>query len=114
MTINVANSQKIFSILSNHYKRIFDVGINKLGKLALAEMEVKVKVIIGCVCTIFVYHIVNCAKGQLILKPIYDLLTSPKNERTNLICLLFYSSRQTNQIRPFVFFGESTARQSAF
>ena len=44
------------------------------------------------------------SKGQLISKPIYDLLTSPKkNERTNLICLLFYSSRQTNQIRRFVF-----------
>ena len=26
-----------------------------------------------------------------------------KNERTNLFCLLFYSSRQTNQIRRFVF-----------
>ena len=37
----------------------------------------------------------------------------PKNEWTNLFCLLFYSSRQTNQIHPFVF-GESTARQSAF
>ena len=41
-------------------------------------------------------------KGQLISKPIYDLLTAPKKQ-TNLICLLFYSSRQTNQIRPFVF-----------
>ena len=49
------------------------------------------------------YFFICGAKGQLISKPIYDLLTSPKNERTNLICLLFYSSRQTNQIRPFVF-----------
>ena len=42
-------------------------------------------------------------KGHLISKAIYGLLTSPKNERTNLFCLLFYSSWQTNQIRPFVF-----------
>ena len=35
-------------------------------------------------------------------------------KQTNLFCLLFYSSRQTNQIRLFVFLGESTARQSAF
>ena len=27
----------------------------------------------------------------------------PKNEGTNLFCLLFYSSRQTNQIGPFIF-----------
>ena len=27
----------------------------------------------------------------------------PKNEWTNLFCLLSYSSQQTNQIRPFVF-----------
>ena len=27
----------------------------------------------------------------------------PKNERTNLFCLLFYSSRKTNQICPFIF-----------
>ena len=27
----------------------------------------------------------------------------PKNEWTNLFCLLFYSSRQTNQICPFIF-----------
>ena len=38
----------------------------------------------------------------------------PKNKRTNLFCLLFYSSQQTNQICPFVFFGESTARQFVF
>ena len=42
-------------------------------------------------------------KGQLISKANYGLLTSPKNERTNLFCLFFYSSRQTNQIRLFVF-----------
>ena len=32
----------------------------------------------------------------------------------NFFSLLFYSTQQTNQIRPFVFLGESTARQSAF
>ena len=53
-------------------------------------------------------------KGELISKAIYGLLTSPKNERMSLFSLLFYSSRQTKQIRPFVFLGESTARQSAF
>ena len=32
-----------------------------------------------------------------------------------MFCFLSYSSQQTNQIHPFVFFfGESTARQSAF
>ena len=53
-------------------------------------------------------------KGQLILKAIYGLLTSPKKG----ICFVcfFNSSRQTNQIRPFVFWENlSTAlRQSAF
>ena len=55
---------------------------------------------------------------------------SQKNERKNLICLLwrvkklnkqtyligliFYSSRQANQIHPFTFLGESSARQSTF
>ena len=55
------------------------------------------------------------AKGQIISKAIYGQLTSPKNERMNLFCLLFYSSGQTNQIRRSVrFLGESTVRQSAF
>ena len=45
----------------------------------------------------------DATEGQLISKAIYGLLTSPKNKGTNLFCLLFYSSRQTNQIRPFVF-----------
>ena len=38
-------------------------------------------------------------KGQLISKSIYGLLTSPKKRTDNLFCLLFYSLRQTNQIR---------------
>ena len=38
-------------------------------------------------------------KGQLISKAIYGLLTSPKKQTDEF----FYSSRQTNQIRPFVF-----------
>ena len=42
-------------------------------------------------------------KGQLISKEIYGLLTSPKNELTNLFCLPFYSSRQTNKIHPSFF-----------
>ena len=42
-------------------------------------------------------------KGQLISKAIYGLLTSPKKQTIKFVCLLFYSSRQTNQIRPFVF-----------
>ena len=35
-------------------------------------------------------------------------------EAENVTSMLFYSSRQTNQIRPFIFLGESMARQSAF
>ena len=35
-------------------------------------------------------------------------------EAENVTSMLFYSSRQTNQIRPFIFLGESIARQSAF
>ena len=53
--------------------------------------------------TIYPLNLEAAAKGQLISKAIYGLLTSPKNEEPNLFCLLFYSSRQTNQIPPFVF-----------
>ena len=53
-------------------------------------------------------------KGQLISKPIYDLLTSPK-ERTDefdlFSFLLFTANKSNSSVR---FFGESTARQSAF
>ena len=42
-------------------------------------------------------------KGQLISKAIYGLLNSHKKQTDE--CLLFYSSQQTNQIRPFVFWG---------
>ena len=54
------------------------------------------------------------SKCQLISKAIYGRLTSPKNKQTYLIGLIFYSSRQANQIRSFTFLGESTARQSTF
>ena len=54
------------------------------------------------------------AKGQLISKPIYDLLTSPK-KRTDefdlFAFLLFMANKSNSSVR---FFGESTARQSAF
>ena len=53
-------------------------------------------------------------KGQLISKPIYDLLTSPK-KRTDefdlFAFLLFTANKSNSSVR---FFGESTARQSAF
>ena len=55
-----------------------------------------------------------CTKGQLISKPIYDLLTSPK-KRTDefdlFAFLLFTANKSNSSVR---FFGESTARQSAF
>ena len=53
-------------------------------------------------------------KGQLISKQIYDLLTSPK-KRTDefdlFAFLLFTANKSNSSVR---FFGESTARQSAF
>ena len=56
----------------------------------------------------------NIRKGQLISKPIYDLLTSPK-KRTDefdlFAFLLFTANKSNSSVR---FFGESTARQSAF
>ena len=61
-------------------------------------------------CTILVFSVVFIkiadAKGQLISKSRLASNIRPKNERTNLFGLLFYSSQQTNQIRPFVF-GEN-------
>ena len=54
------------------------------------------------------------AKGQLISKPIYDLLTSPKKrtEEFDLFAFLLFTANKSNSsVR---FFGESTARQSAF
>ena len=53
-------------------------------------------------------------KGQLISKPIYDLLTSPKkgtDEFDLFAFLLFTANKSNSSVR---FFGESTARQSAF
>ena len=45
------------------------------------------------------------SKGQLILKADWHAIDSPKKRTDDLFFffLLFYSSRQTNQIRPFVF-----------
>ena len=42
-------------------------------------------------------------KGQLISKADWRAIDLPKNERTNLFCLLFYFLRQTNKIRSFIF-----------
>ena len=48
-------------------------------------------------------EIIGHGKGQLISKATYGLLTSPKKRMNIFFCLLFYSSRQTNQIRLFIF-----------
>ena len=62
----------------------------------------------------FIQRIGGVPKGQLISKPIYDLLTSPK-KRTDefdlFAFLLFTANKSNSSVR---FFGESTARQSAF
>ena len=53
-------------------------------------------------------------KGQLISKPIYDLLTSPKKrtDEFDLFAFLLFTANKSNlSVR---FLGESTARQSAF
>ena len=55
-----------------------------------------------------------CAKGQLISKAIYGLLTSPKicmDEFDLFAFLLFTANKSNSSVR---FFGQSTARQSAF
>ena len=43
------------------------------------------------------------AKGQLISKAIYCLLSSSKKRTDKFVLFLFYSSLQTNQVHPFVF-----------
>ena len=43
------------------------------------------------------------AKGQLISKVIYGLLTSPKKQTDEFVMFAFLLSRQSNQIRPFNF-----------
>ena len=57
---------------------------------------------------------VAVGRGQLISKPIYGLLTSPK-KRTDefdlFAFLLFTANKSNSSVR---FLGESTARQSAF
>ena len=54
------------------------------------------------------------SKGQLISKPIYDLLTSPKKrtDEFDLFAFLLFTANKSNS--SVHFFGESTARQSAF
>ena len=52
------------------------------------------------------------SKGQLISKPIYDLLTSPKKrtDEFDLFAFLLFTANKSNlSVR---FLGESTARQS--
>ena len=39
-------------------------------------------------------------KGKLISKAVYGLLISPKKQTDEFVLIVFYSSRQTNQIRP--------------
>ena len=53
-------------------------------------------------------------KGQLISKPIYGLLTSPKKrtDEFDLFAVLLFTANKSNLF--FRFFGESMARQSAF
>ena len=54
------------------------------------------------------------AKGQLILKTIYGLLTSPKKRMDKFVLfafLLFMANKSNSSV---YFLGESTARQSAF
>ena len=54
------------------------------------------------------------AKGQLISKAIYGLLTSPKKRTDEFVLfafLLFTANKSNSSVR---FLGESTARQSAF
>ena len=52
----------------------------------------------------FFFKLAGYFKGQLISKPIYDLLTSPKKrtDEFDLFAFLLFTV-QTNQIRPFVF-----------
>ena len=60
------------------------------------------------------WNFLEKTKGQLISKPIYDLLTSPKKRTDEFDLfpfLLFTANKSNSSVR---FFGESTARQSAF
>ena len=58
-------------------------------------------------------EIENCtAKGQLISKAIYGLLTSPKNGRICFVCFFTLHGKQSNSSVRFL--GESTTCQSAF
>ena len=60
------------------------------------------------------YKTNQLTKGQLISKPIYDLLTSPKKrtDEFDLFAFLLFTANKSNS--SVHFFGESTARQSAF
>ena len=57
---------------------------------------------------------VKLDKGQLISKPIYGLLTSPKKQTDefDLFAFLLFTANKSNS--SVCFLGESTARQSAF
>jgi len=55
----------------------------------------------------------RCAKGQLISKAIYGLLTSPK-KRTDKFVLFAFTLHGKHSNSSVRFLGESTARQSAF
>ena len=78
--------------------------------------------VVGCFVVSCPVSYLRCAsavffclcKGQLISK-FWCVIDSPKKRTDDFFCQLFYSWRQTNQIRSFIcFLGESTARQSAF
>ena len=54
-------------------------------------------------------------KGHLISKANFQALVSPKKKKKRRLTLLRNnSSSQKREIRPFVFFGESTAWKIAF
>ena len=60
------------------------------------------------------WHLTLTAKGQLISKAIYGLLTSPKKQMDEFVLLaflLFTANKSNSSVR---FFGESTSCQSAF
>ena len=60
------------------------------------------------------FLLANKAKGQLISKAIYGLLTSPKKRTDEFVLfafLLFTANKSNSSVR---FLGESTACQSAF
>ena len=57
---------------------------------------------------------ISFAKGQLILKAIYGMLTSPKKQMDefDLFAFLLFTANKSNSFVRFL--GKSTARQSAF